>query len=599
MQAKLSNPIILRIAQAIAQALETLSVTDMPMSEIYHQISPTPNLDMGHYAFGCFPLAKRLRKAPPLIAQSLVQALAQSLPSQQLEASTGDGPHDETIESVEAAGPYLNFKVCSRAFGKHLIQSVNQGVFFERTLIDKPTRMMFEYSQPNTHKELHVGHLRNLCMGNAIVSLNRFIGQDVIPVTYPGDVGTHVAKCLWYIHYRAQSPLPTEKHGEWLAQMYVAGNALLEEEKGTPQEAENRAQLTQILKEIHDQSGPFFELWEKTREWSLDQMRRAYDWAGVTFDRWFFESEMDEPSLAYMHELHEAGKLVKDQGAIGMNLEEDGLGFCLLVKSDGTGLYATKDVELARRKFEEFGVEQNIIIVDNRQTLHFQQVFKVLERIGFAQAKDCLHLPYEMVELPSGAMSSRKGNVVPFMALAESMEAHIVEMYLEKYRGDWPDEEIEAAAHSIANSAIKYGMNRFDNNRKIIFDMDDWLRLDGETGPYLQYAVARMNALLDKIRSESAADFALLTAPQELALMIKLNEFHTIVFRAATQFKAAHLCAYLYELAKLFSSFYAECSIAQADSEPLKSARLALVQSSKGVLERGLGLLGITCPDRM
>lgn len=587
MQAQLSNPIILHIAQAIAQALETVSVTDLAIADIYHQLSPAPNLTLGHYAFGCFPLAKTLRKGPPMIAQTLVEALTPQLES------------DETIASVEATGPYLNFKVHSAAFGRDLIEAVNAGSFFKRPLIEKPTRMMFEYSQPNTHKELHVGHLRNLCMGNAIVSLNRFIGQDVIPVTYPGDVGTHVAKCLWYIHYRANSALPTDNHGEWLAEMYVAGNAILEEEKGTPKEAENRAQLTQILKEIHDQSGPFFELWEKTRAWSLDLMRRAYAWADVTFDRWFFESEMDEPSLRYMHSLHEAGKLIKDQGAIGMDLSEDGLGFCLLVKSDGTGLYATKDVELARRKFEEFGVEQNIVIVDNRQTLHFQQVFKVLEHLGFEQAKDCVHLPYEMVELPSGAMSSRKGNVVPFMTLAESMEAHIIEMYLEKYRGEWPDEEIAQTAHSIANSAIKYGMNRFDNNRKIVFDMDEWLRLDGETGPYLQYAVARMNALLEKIEATAAPDYTLLAAPQELELMIKLNEFHGLVFRAATQFKPAHLCAYLYELAKLFSSFYAECSIAQAPEEALKSARLGLVQACKAVLEQGLGLLGITCPRRM
>lgn len=583
MQAQLNNPIILHLAKVIEKALATLEVADLSLVEIYQQLGTAPNLDMGHYAFGCFPLAKRLRKGPPMIAQALLEHLAA----------------DEIIAQVEAAGPYLNFTLHSDAYGVHLIEAVNAGDYFDRPFIDAPKRMMFEYSQPNTHKELHVGHFRNLCLGNAVVNLNQYLGQDVVPVTYPGDVGTHVAKCLWYIHYRSDAPMPTENHGEWLGKMYVTANDILTNEKGTEKESENRAQLTQILKEIHDRSGPFFELWEETREWSLTQMRQAYAWAGVEFERWFFESEVDEPSVSYMNKLYAEGKLVKDQGALGMDLEADGLGFCLLVKSDGTGLYATKDVELARLKFEEYGVEQSIYIVDNRQTLHFQQVFKVLEHLGFEQAKDCVHLPHEMVELPSGAMSSRKGNVVPFMRLAKNMEAHIVEMYLEKYRGEWPDEEIAHTAHSIATSAVKYGMLRYDNNRKIIFDMDEWLRLDGETGPYLQYAVARINALLDKIQPEGAPNWQQLKMPQELALMLKLNEFHGIVFRAATQFKPSLMCTYLYELAKLFSSFYAECSIAQASDVGLKSARLALAQATKAVLEKGLSLLGINCPHRM
>lgn len=583
MQAQLSNPIILHIADVIEKALAALEVTDLPKAEIYQQLGVAPNLEMGHYAFGCFPLAKRLRKGPPMIAQALIEHLQA----------------DDTIAKIEAAGPYLNFTLQSQAFGDSVIQAINSGDYFERPFIDKPARMMFEYSQPNTHKELHVGHFRNLCMGNAIVNLNQYIGQDVVPVTYPGDVGTHVAKCLWYIHYRSDAPMPTEKHGEWLGKMYVTGNEILTAEKGTEKEDENRAQLTAILKELHDCKGPFYDLWVKTREWSLTQMRQAYAWAGVEFERWFFESEVDEPSVTYMNQLFAEGKLIKDQGALGMDLEADGLGFCLLVKSDGTGLYATKDVELARRKFEEFGVEQSITIVDNRQTLHFQQVFKVLEHLGFEQAKNCVHLPHEMVELPDGPMSSRKGNVVPFMELANNMEAHIVEMYLEKYRGDWPDAEITETAHSIANSAVKYGMLRYDNNRKIVFDMDEWLRLDGETGPYLQYAVARINALLEKIQTDVAPDWSQLTASQELALLLKLNEFQGLVFRSATQFKPALMCTYLYELAKLFSGFYAECPIAQAPDESLKSARLALAKATKGVLEKGLGLLGITCPRRM
>ncbi|MEJ2669659.1 MAG: arginine--tRNA ligase, partial [Gammaproteobacteria bacterium] len=487
MQERLHNPLVNHLAQRIATGLQAMACSELSVEQIAALLSPAPQLNMGHYAFPCFSLAKALRQAPPAIALKLVDHLET----------------DDVIAQVRAAGPYVNVVFQLSAYGQLLIEPICAGHFFQQTLTKTPTRVMIEYSQPNTHKELHVGHMRNLCLGNALVEINRYVGNTVLAVTYPGDVGTHVAKCLWYIAYQHRGPLPTENRGEWLARMYVAGTAQLDAEKGTEKEAQNREQLTEILQQIHAGKGEFFTLWRETRQWSLDLMREVYAWADVTFDRWFFESEMDAPSVAYMHELHAAGKLVMDQGAIGMNLEADKLGFCLLVKSDGTGLYATKDVTLARQKFEEYGVERSIYVVDNRQTFHFQQVFKVLEKLGFERATACYHLPYEMVELPNGAMSSRRGNVVPLLTLIHNMEAAVVCDYLEKYRGDWSDEEIAVTARQIANSAIKYGMIRFDNNRKIVFDMSEWLCLDGETGPNLQYAVARINALLKKIKTDA------------------------------------------------------------------------------------------------
>ena len=190
---------------------------------------------------------------------------------------------------------------------------------------------------------------------------------------------------------------------------------------------------------------------------------------------------MDSPSVDLIKKYFAEGKLTKDQGAIGMDLSEDKLGFCLLLKSDGNGLYATKDVLLAQEKFKEFDIQKNLYIVDVRQSLHFKQVFKVLEKVGFEESKSCHHIDYEFVEVPDGAMSSRKGNIVPLMDLIKNMENTITKNYLEKYRGDWSDEEISSTAKDIANGAIKYGMVRMDNNRKIVFEMDEWLKLDGES----------------------------------------------------------------------------------------------------------------------
>ena len=222
--------------------------------------------------------------------------------------------------------------------------------------------------------------------------------------------------------------------------------------------------------------------------------------------------------------------------------------------------------------------------------------------MGFEQSKDCFHLKYNVVELPDGAMSSRKGNIVPLMDLLDSMEKTIKENYLNQYKGNWDQEEIDRTAAMVANGAIKYGMVRVDNNRKIVFDMKEWLKLDGETGPYLQYVYARIQSLIDKIglpEESQNFDWSILEKEQEKNLMIQLGLFNSTVEMACLQYKTSFLCSYLYELGKLYNSFYAECSVAKAENEELKKARLYLSSCVAKVMEKGLSLLGIPCPKRM
>lgn len=572
----LSNSIL----NATTTAFESCELT---LEEIYQGISETPNLKMGQFAFACFPLAKALKNSPVNIAKEIHQNIKT----------------DDKILEVLLQGPYVNFKISPSFYGEEVVDKMISKEYFDIKLTDEVYKTMIEYSQPNTHKEMHVGHMRNLCLGNALVNIKSYCDQDVIPVTYPGDSGTHVAKCLWYLKYHNKEQVPENNKGEWLGKIYSTANLKLEDELGTEKEETNRSQLTEILKQLHSEEGEFYELWKETRQWSLNLMKKTYDWADVKFDRWFFESEMDAPSLKICQEYYEKGLLVKDQGAIGMNLEDDKLGFCILIKSDGTGLYSTKDVALAKKKFEEFGVEKNIYIVDSRQAFHFKQVFKVLEKIGFSQAKDCYHMPYEMVELTDGAMSSRKGNIIALSDLVNQMENKIKSDYLEKYRGDWSDEDIEKTAHMIANGAIKYGMVRMDNNRKIVFDMNEWLKLDGETGPYLQYVCARISSLINKSGQPSDnVNYSLLKVDQELALLTKLSHFNDIVFKSHETYKTNTLTSYLYELCKLFNSFYAECPIASVDDD-LKNARLALSLAVRRSIAQGLSLIGIQAPEKM
>lgn len=573
-----------KILDAIGLAF---SGTEIPVEEIYQSITEPPNKAMGQFAFPCFPLAKALRNSPVNIAKNLIGHLEE----------------DTIVQSASLQGPYINFFIRPNAFGAEGIERILSGEYFNDQLLDKPNKMMFEYSQPNTHKELHVGHMRNLCLGNALVHMNRYVGNTVIPTTYPGDVGTHVAKCLWFLKYHCDEKAPesTEERGPWLGALYTKASNKLEEEKGTDNEAPNRDKLTAILKELEAGSGEYYDLWKETREWSIDLMNKVYKWADVEFDRWYFESEVDAPSLEFVKGLFDEGKLIEDEGAVGMDLKDDKLGFCMLIKSDGTGLYATKDLALAHKKFEEYNLDQNYYIVDKRQAFHFQQVFKVLEKVGFPHASDCHHLQYDFVELPDGAMSSRKGNIVPLTDLIDQMEKTIKSDYLEKYRGDWSDQEIDETASIIANGAIKYGMIRMDNGRKIVFDMKEWLKLDGETGPYLQYVCARIHSLCEKqgYLPAGQVEWSMLEKTQEINLMQKLTQFNSVLEAAALAHKTSSVCSYLYELGKLFNGFYAECSISKAESEELKQARLALSKATELTMIKGLETLGIKAPKRM
>lgn len=364
------DSIRLLATQLISAAIQKMGQT-LSEDEIYKALVEPPQSAMGDLAFGCFTLAKALKKGPPQISAEIAQNF----------------PESSVVEKVQAAGPYLNLTFKASTHGEQVLSSILNGSYFKKPLLEKSPRTMIEYSQPNTHKELHVGHMRNLCLGDALVRMLRYSGRDIVSSTFPGDMGTHVAKCLWYMKKHNQEPVPEIGKGEWLGRMYSKANLLLEDQVGSPQETINRQELTEILHQLEGKSGPYFDLWVETREWSIELMKKVYSWANVAFDEWYFESQMDSPSVQWVKELFEQGKLEKSEGAVGYNLEAENLGFCMLLKSDGTGLYATKDLLLAKHKFEDVHIEKSVYVVDMRQALHFKQVFRVLEILGFEQAK--------------------------------------------------------------------------------------------------------------------------------------------------------------------------------------------------------------------
>lgn len=587
-----SGEVLFEVAQHIEKAILKLDPHSLVTCEmIESDLNPPPQSEWGDFAFGCFRLSQSLKKNPTEIAKALtieIQKLGQADQSQFI------------FESLTAMGPYLNARLKPQVIQKNWAKSVQNKSYFQKKLLKVQPKTMIEYSQPNTHKELHVGHMRNACLGDSLVRIKKYAGIEVLSATFPGDIGAHVAKCLWYLKYHNHEPVPVTNKGAWLGQLYSKAHIKLEDELGSPQETINREQLTAILKELENKAGPFYELWKETRQWSLDLMKQIYSWADIHFDVWYWESEVDEGSRIYVKSLFDQGLLIKSQGAIGMDLSEDKLGFCLLLKSDGTGLYATKDLELARRKFQEYKIERNVYIVDLRQALHFSQIFKVLEKLGYQEAAQCYHLQYNFVELPDGAMSSRKGNIVPIFDLIQKMEEMILNKYLSRYE-DWSQEEKQKVSKQIALGAIKYGMLKMDTVKKIVFDLEEWLKIEGDSGPFIQYSGARIKSLMrkNKDKTQVSADWKSLTHIKEQVLMGHLIYFHKTIKMAAIQDKPHLLTQYLYQLAQKFNAFYHECPISQAPSQELLQARLELAEVTGLVLEKGLNLLGIQLPERM
>lgn len=596
------------LAQEVAKLLAPLipEAAGLDVDAIAALLAPPPKPELGEFAFPCFRLAKPLRSAPPKIAAELAEQIAKL--------------DQALIAAATTAGPYLNLRLHGHAAGRLLLPAWARGEAPEYPHSDQT--IMVEYSQPNTHKEFHVGHMRNLCLGDSIVRMLRATGHEVVAANYLGDVGTHVAKCLWGLEALTDEQPPETGRGEWLGKIYARASIQLEDwenatEQGDLEAAAKyqaaRARMSEILRGIETRQGEYLDLWRRTRQWSLDEFDEIYAWSGVHFDRVFYESEVDEPGLKLVDEYLAKGVFIESKGAVGIeNPEVKHMPFFMLRKSDGTGLYATKDLALARMKFEEFGIDRSIYVVDARQSDHFRQVFLTLKKMGFAQAEQCEHVAYEMVELPEGAMSSRKGNVITFRALREQLAEALERTFFHAFRGQRPDAEIDEVIHEVSLGAIKYGMLARDNNQKIVFDMAEWTKVvGGDMGPSLQYVTARTASLLRKAgERELVLDEALLAGEGSLqpgtleelperALMQQLIDLPGAVGQAAHALRPSILCARLLSLSHAYNHFQQKCNVIHQTDPGVVQARLLLVKATRNALAWGLSLLGIPAPEWM
>ena len=492
---------------------------------------------------------------------------------------------DDKFEKIEVVKPgYINFYLAPKYFQERVAEINRIGGKFGN-LKKKNEGVMVEYSQPNTHKEFHIGHLRNVFIGSSLVNLLKKGGYDVISANYIGDTGSHIAKCLWGI----QKFHKKDNLSEVKDRAAFLGKAYSESVKAISENPKYENEFKELQNNFEKGDADLIELWKETRKWSLDEFQGIYEELGVDFDVYFWESEEEKEGKKMLPELLKTDFIRESQGAIIADLEKYNLGILVLLRKDGSALYGIKDIPLAIRKFKEYKIEKNIVIVDIRQELYFKQIFKILELIGFG--KDMSHIGYDFVSLKgSETMSSRKGNVVPAKVLIEDV--------VKKTKEKFPETKMEK---EIGLGALKFYMLKYARQSKIEFDTDDSVRLEGATGPYVQYAHARVSSILRKAQDmqNGKADLSLLTHEKELSLMREIDKFPELIEEIADSYEVHKLPHYAIGLADRLHSFYASCRVIDEDDLETSRARLNLINAVRIVLAETLRLIGVRAPEHM
>ncbi len=587
---------------------------DIPETEL--KWSPIPFSGEWGISVSFFQMASNEAKAGKSKGLPVPQRATQM--AEQVKDHIGAIP---TISHIEAVKGYLNLYFSTPEYAARVVGTVLSGGSQFGAGASKGERVMVEYAQPNTHHSFHIGHARNTILGESLARIVEFSGYETVRASYPGDIGLGVITVVWAYNkfYKGQEPAGVHERGQWLANIYVEATRLLEKkENETATETALREGYEAERREMYqrwDAGDPTVrELWLTTREWSLEELRDILDMLGAKINVWFFESDVDEPSKAIVQELIDKDIATDERasgGAVIVKIDEK-LGLTkekyrtnVILRSDGTTLYLTKDLALARVKFEEYHVDRSIYVVDVRQSLHMQQTFAILKLWGFKQSEKCYHLAYGYVSLPEGAMSARRGRVVLFKEVYDEAKNRVLAVIREKNPG-MPAEERAGVAHKVGMGALTYSMLCVDNNKDIVFDIDEALSFDGRTGPYIQNAYVRANSILKKYRNEGGSDaelaspvFAHALSTHEIELIEQITRFPALVLQAANEYRPMVIAMYAYDLANAFHSFYHAVPVLQAETDAIKKARLSLVLAAKQVVFNSLALLGITPPEVM
>lgn len=560
---------------AVANFLKE-KIEDLSLEEIIALIEIPPNKDMGDYAFPCFKLAKVFRKAPNMIASDLAQ---------QIEAK-------DEITKVMPMGGYVNFFVNKSQLAESVIKDVlSKGKNYGHSDLGKDKSIVIDFSSPNIAKPFHIGHIRTTVIGNALYKIYDSQGYNVVRINHLGDYGTQFGKLivafkLWGDKETVESnPIPE------LLKLYIRFHD--EAEKHPEMEDEARAWFTKL--ENGDKEAK--ELWQWFRDESLKEFARVYDLLDIEFDSYNGESFYSDKMDRIINIIKDKGILKQSEGTNIVDLEEYNMPPALITKNDGSTLYMTRDLAAALYRKENYDFEKCIYVVGSQQSLHFQQLFKVLELVGFEWAKDMIHVPFGMVALEEGTMSTRKGRVV----FLEDVLKQAIEKTKETMLAKNPNAlNVDEIARQVGVGAVVFQELSNSRIKDYTFSWDKTLSFDGETGPYVQYTHARCCAVLRKANEEVTTDinYELLNNEDSSEVLKVIGSFNKAIITSLRKNEPHIITRFVLDLAQAFNKFYHDNPILVDDLE-LRKSRLALVLATRQALENGLNLLGIKAPERM
>jgi len=560
------------------------------IQEDFHLVMIADPSNWGNFSFECFPFTKKLELAPGKIAEILEKNIKDE--------------NSPILEKVEAMGPYINFTIKNDILFATIIEESLRG---ENKKINHQ-RVMVEYLSPNTNKPLHLGHLRNGALGMAMANILQATGCKVVKANLVNDRGVHICKSMltWQKWADGATPQSTNTKGDhFVGQWYI--RYALEAEKDP-----NLEQEAQVMLQKWEQGDPeTIKLWEMMNNWVYEGFKATYARFGLQFDALFYESQTYKLGKDIVEKGLKQGVFQKtEQGGVVVELPVEEFGLeqngqpkkITLLREDGTSVYITQDLGAAVLKFQDYSLDQSIYVVGSEQNYHFRILFWLLEKLGYAWAKNCRHLSYGMVYLPEGKMKSREGKVVDADDLISQMEnLAIKEIEKRNSEKNIGQEEISQRAAKIALSAIKFYLLRVGTEQDIHFNPQESLSFDGFTGPYCQYTYARAKSILraaPKLEGQTF-QYNLLGNEQELLLAQKLMAFEQAVSTAGETLNPSKIALYAYDLAKAFNQFYQKHSVLSTDNPQLVAARLGLVSATAIILRKSLNLLAIETLEEM
>ncbi len=551
-----------------------LNIDGVSEDTVVSAIEVPPTNELGDFALPCFKFAKILRKSPIAIAEELKNAFVT----------------DDTISEVSAVNGYMNFKVNrSGKTAKIIADILEQGENYGSSNEGAGKTVCVDYSSVNIAKPFHIGHLMTTVIGSSLCKIYRFLGYKVVGINHLGDYGTQFGKLI--VAFKKWSSVEAvEKHRlKELTSIYVRFHEEAEKDPSLDDEARRYFRL---IEDGDEEANRLFDLFKKI---TLEEVGKIYEKLNVSFDSYAGESFYNDKMQPVVDELTEKGLLKESNGAKIVDLEEYGMPPCLILKADGSSLYATRDLAAAVYRKNEYDFDKCLYVVAYQQNLHFKQFFKVLELMGKPWAKDLVHVAFGMVSLEDGAMSTRKGKVV----LLDDVINQTVEKARKVIEEKNPDlENKEEVAKTIGTGAVIFGALANNKIKDVVFSIDKVLNFEGETAPYVQYTVARCNSILAKSGITECNYVVPELSSCEYDLVAKLGEYGGVVKSAAEKYEPSFITRYAVELASLFNKFYIGCKILGEESE-IKNFRLALVKCVKTTLTSALKLLGIGTVEKM